>query len=242
MSRTRQDMLADLADLVRELTEPRTSTEYRETVKIDGQKRTRVREPHTITMPGLLQSLMNALEPGVTGELIGTASFESRPSADLEPLRVWRLIQTGTSEWCTQLGIKRHTLTGALSGLVSATHTDSQLETIAYQVASWVKAARLATGWDAEPFTLNQHCPYCWAKNQITVTGDLEHARCGRCKTEWTHDTIGLLGQMLTNNQTQETLALQSCDWPDCYRAGQHDEHWTKDGRTWRDTCDVETA
>jgi hypothetical protein len=241
MNMTRSDMLANLADDIRELTQQRTHTEYRETTKTDGQKRTRVRQPHTITMPSLLQSLQAALEPGTTGELIGTANFESRPSADLEPLRVWTMIRNETLTWCNELKIERDTLAACLSGLVSAHHTDNQLTQITTAATRWVKQAKLATGWDPEPITLNQHCPYCWAKNQITVTGDLQHARCARCRTEWTHDTIGLLGQMLTTN-TQPTVTTHPCPWDNCYRAGQHDVHWTRDGKTWRDTCDLTCA
>jgi hypothetical protein len=238
----RPEMLANLADDIRELTQQRTHTEYRETTKTDGQKRTRIRQPHTITMPSLLHSLEAALEPGITGELIGTANFESRPSADLEPLHVWRTIRDETRHWCWTLDYHRTTLAEQLSGLVSAHHTDTQLELITSDANRWVRQARIATGWDPAPFVLDQRCPYCQSKNQLQVTGDLEHATCRRCNTQWGHDTIGLLGQMLRTNTQQETATPIPCPWEACYRQGPHTDHWTRDGKTWRDTCDLTEA
>ncbi len=73
-SKTRGDLLADLAAAVNELTEPRHHTEYliktvTETVDANGgrrrkARRTRRRVAHTVTLPGLLAALLDACVPG----------------------------------------------------------------------------------------------------------------------------------------------------------------------------------
>jgi hypothetical protein len=240
MTKSRGDMLADLAAAVNELVEPRHHVETYETEIDKGTRRRRTRRRHLITLPGLLRSLVDAMEPGATGEIGAPAGYESRPAAELEPANVHRMITDQSAIWCRAFGIQRETLSGRLRALVGARHTDIQLDTLTHEVQYWVRRARLATGWDAAPFTLNQPCPYCWAKNKLTITGDLEKARCGACGREWDEQTIGLLGAMLTANETQETMtAVVRCGWDDCYRIGDHDVHDRGDGRTWRDSCDV---
>jgi hypothetical protein len=238
--RSRGDYLADLADLVRELTEPRTHEEMREEVlqKV-GKKRTWVREKHITTHPSLLQSLMNALTPGVTGDSLGGAGFESRPAADLEPLRVWTLIRDQTAFWCARLHIERKTLTGALAGLVSANHDDQQLEQIVRDVEAWVRQAKQATGWEAAPFTLGDRCPDCRRRNCLTVSGDLTYVRCSSCERDWPTEMIGLLGQMLEQNRTQETVGVRCASMTEsdaCYLVASHKgEHRGPTGRYWLD-------
>jgi hypothetical protein len=239
MKPTRGDLLADLAAAVNELVEPRHHAEIYETEVDRGTaKRRRIRRRHIITLPSLLQSLEDAMRPS-TGEAGAPAGYESRPAAELEPAAVMRLITDSSAMWARVFGIRKETLAGRLRGLVSAHHTDTQLETLTREAGYWVRRARLATGWDPAPFTLNQPCPYCWARNALTITGDLERARCSGCGQEWDELTIGLLGQMLTANETQETAVLVRCGWEDCYRVGPHDVHWRRDGRTWRDSCVV---
>lgn len=248
---TRAELRADLADAVRELTEPRHHVEYLERsvteVIDDGRrrkgKRTRQRRRHAVTLPSLLQALLEAMTPASSADSIGGSGFESRPSAELEPISVLRMITEQTGVWCRLLSVDRATLVAALHGLVGSEATDEQLAHLAHDAERWVKRARLATGFDKAPLTLNQPCPYCGRRHAIVVTGDLTAGRCSRCGTEWTPDTIGLLADMLTANTTQVTMALPRCVWaPDCHRMGPHDEHADGSGRTWRDTCDVPWA
>jgi hypothetical protein len=236
--KSRAEMLTDLADNIRELTQPRTHTETREVTHTQGRKRWRAREKHTITMPSLLQSLTDALQPGNTGEPTGAAGYESRPSADLEPLRVWTLIRDQTNTWCLTLSIKRPTLEERLSGLVSA-HTDNnELDQLAWDAANWVRQAKIATGWDPASITLGDRCPGCMRKHCLTVSGDLETATCNRCKMQWQHDTIHLLGRILEDNRTHETLTTTRCTdtttTDNCYLTTNHKgEHRGPTGRYW---------
>jgi hypothetical protein len=239
-AKTRNDLLADLADDVRELTEPRHHTEMVEAVERDGAKRRRVRRPHPVTMPSLLQCLLDCLTPASSGDMAAVvASFESKPSADLEPLRVFRAIEDGADHWCAMLSIEASTVTARLSRLVGAHHTDQQLSEIARDVHRWVRDARIATGWDAPSFTLGDACPNCGRRNTLVVSGDLDHAKCGRCRMEWPHDLIGILSQMLIANQTEEVVrAGGMCGAPladeTCYLVPDHqDLHVTPRGRCW---------
>ena len=246
--KTRNDLLADLADAVRELTEPRNHTEYREvtvsetvTARKSGKQRTRrtkQRRPHVVTLPGLLDSLRSAAVPGSSEAGSSGGSFESRPSAELEPLAVLREIIDDVGFWMRTFDIDRPTLAKCCSALVSAPHDDEQLARIATQARRWVKRARLATGFDPAPVTIAAPCVYC-GKRGLVIAGDHQSARCTRCLVTWTPDTIGLLADMLRANETQETLALERCWQGECGVYGAHEQHRDSRGRTWRDTCDV---
>jgi hypothetical protein len=231
---SRGELLADLADMIRELTEPRTHTEMRDDVQIGaGNKRTRVRQPHPTVHPSLMQELLNAMTPGADGDAMGTGGYESRPSADLEPLRVWVMIRDQSAAWCTDLGVSAKTVTGGLTALVSAHHTDSQLDLIVQACRSWVRQAKRATGWEAQPITLGDECPECHRRNTLTVSGDLKYVRCNRCQRDWPEELIGILGQMLEQNRTQETVGYR-CPVPPCYLVEGHtEEHRSSTGRYW---------
>lgn len=244
---TRGSLLADLAGAVNELVEPRTHTEYVETTVTEEvpagrrrkSKRTRRRVAHTTTLPSLLDSLAEAMVPGATGEGDGSAGFESRPSADLEPVAVLREITTDATTWGRALLVNRSTLPGLLRGLVGAQHSDSQLRNLVYDARRWVRRARLATGFDAAPFTLNEPCPYCFRRHALVITADMQKARCSRCGTSWAPDTIGLLADMLTMNQEQETATMPACWMTDCTRLGVHTDHEDNRGHSWGDTCEL---
>lgn len=246
--KTRGDLLADLAAAVNELVEPRHHTEFliktvTEPVEQSHgrkkSKRTRRRDKHTVTLPGLLEALLDAAVPGSTdaGGIGGT--FESRPPAELEAIAVLREVAVGVQDAATKLDVIRPTLAGMLHALVGARHTDDQLRALVRDAQRWVRRARIATGFDAAPITLGDPCPYCLRRNALVVTGDLTTAHCQRCGVEWDHDTIGLLAEMLRANTEQQTAVDVHCHWPECGRRGVHLEHVDPRGRTWRDTCDV---
>jgi hypothetical protein len=232
--RTRGDLIADLADHVNDLTQIRHHAEIREVTETIGDKRKRVRKRHIITMPSLLESLAIAMSPATTGDTTA-AGYESRPPAALEPINVMLLIRTESNVWCSVLDVRRATLSQRLSALVGAAHTDTQLALLEREAAAWVRKAKLATGWEAESFTLNQPCPNCFRKHCLTITGDLQYANCSRCSMSWDPNTIGLLTQMLTVNETYETLAVTTCnDRGECYLASGHvEEHRNSTGRHW---------
>jgi hypothetical protein len=247
--RTRPELLADLADAINELVEPRHHTEMLiktviESIDANGgrrrkAKRTRQRQRHTVTLPALLESLRSASVPGSSENGTGSGSFESRPAAELEALGVIRDIADSAATYATVLGVKRGSLDSTLRSLVSARHSDEQLRNLVRDANRWVKKARIATGFDAAPITLGDACPACLRRNCLTITGDLEQAVCGRCGTEWGHDTIGQLAELLRVNQTQPTAVAVRCVWPTCPHTGPHDVHQDGAGRTFRDRCAV---
>jgi hypothetical protein len=246
MMRTRAELLTDLADAVRELTETRTLTEYRERVRVEPpsgrrkrQRRVRRREAHRVTLPGLLESLRVAAVPGSAEAGCATGGFESRPSAELEPLSVLREITDDVGRLARRFGIERGTLVGAVRGLVSLSTDDETLADIGRQAARWVRRARVATGIDPAPITLSEACVYCGRRNALVIAADLQAARCSRCGVEWDMNTIGLLAEMLTANQTRTTMPEVPCWMADCTRRGPHDQHQDHRGRAWRrdDRC-----
>lgn len=241
----RRALLMDLADAVRELTEPRQHTEYlehattRTVTSRSGKiraKRTRERRRHTTTQAALLDELHTAAIPGSGVEAGSTgAGFESRPAAELDPVSVLREITDDVGFWARTFAIERAGLAANLRALVSAPADAAQLERIASQASRWVRRARLATGRDPLPITLNQPCPACARRHALVIAGDLQSARCTRCLTFWPPDMLGLLAEMLRVNETQETAVDVPCWCADCTRRGPHGEHRDDRGRTWTD-------
>lgn len=251
---TRGELLTDLADAINELTRPTQHVEMlegsvtRTTSTRNGKiraKRTRERRKHTTTLPPLLDELQRAAVPGggVEAGSMG-ASFESRPAAELDPVSVLREIADDLGFWMRTFAIEdtrgdRPDLASLLPLLVSAPADDAQLERITEQAARWVRRARIATGRDLPPITLNAPCPYCFRRHALVITADLQRAKCTRCRTTWSPDTIGLLAEMITANESQETAVDVRCWMADCVRRGPHDVHADGRGREWRreDRC-----
>lgn len=246
---SRSELLTELADAVNELTRPRQTTTFVEhsvtrtvTTRSGKQraKRTRERRRHTVTLPSLVTELGNAAVPGAAGTSGAPAGgFESRPAAELDPVSTLREITDEASFWIRVFRIEPSSLKEALSALVSAPHDDEQLALIARQAKRWVHRARVATGLEPPPITIQDPCPYCMRRNTLVITGDLASARCYRCGTRWSPDTIGLLADMLRANATQETAAAVPCWMPDCVRVGVHEEHEDGRGHIWGNLCAV---
>jgi hypothetical protein len=242
--RTRGDLLADLAASINELTERRHHTEHvirNVTLEVDTgrrkkARRSRQRTAHTVTLPSLLDSLSLAAVPGASESGPSGGGFESRPAAELDAIYVLRTIAVGATNWAHTLGVTRATLPGMLRGLVSAQHTDDQLRTLQREVERWVRLARIATGFDAPPMTIDNPCPSCGRKNCLVVTGDLNRVHCRRCGEVWDHDTVAMLAELIRVNTKQRTVADVPCHWVDCTRRGPHDLHGDHCGRTWRNT------
>lgn len=238
---TRGDMLADLAAAVNELTEVRHHVEVVEVEKREGTTRKRVRAKRVQEFPSLLDALLDAMQPATSGDA-SAAGFESRPAAELEPIAVVATITQEAGTWARALKARpRKTLAGQLHALISTNPTDTQMRNLVRDAEGWVRKARIATGWEIRAFTLNQPCPYCWTKNSLTVTGDLEKARCSKCTAEWDEMTIGLLGSMLTVNAEAETWVTARCESihheHTCQRLdGHYYEHRDSDGRYWYST------
>lgn len=208
---TRTELLTALADNINELTRPRhTSETYVITELTKKGTRKRVRKRHTATLPSLLDALYATLIPSAAGGMFtgtGGIGFESESAADPAALAVLDTIRRGTDHWTALLQTANPAagLANRIQALVGAPATTDQLEHLSHDAAGWVAAARVATGYDPPPVTIDQPCPYCFRKNTLTISGDLMSARCSRCRTTWDHNTIGLLGQMLTAN-AQTTL------------------------------------
>jgi hypothetical protein len=225
-------------DAITDLTEPRHVTEHYEYQITEHQRRP---AQHVQTLPGLLQALQDAIEPGGdNGQATGGRSFESRPPVRLDPIKVLRDIGRGARQWTQTLGLSRQTTRGHLMAIksVASTMPDDLVNDLDRDTKTWIRQAKQATGEEPMPITLDQPCPECWKRNKLTITGTLDYAHCVNCDTTWDQDTIGLLGQMLTANTTEETISKTRCDHTDeglrCYRYTNHDGyHLTQTGRYW---------
>lgn len=245
LNRTRPEMLAELADCINGLTEIRTESTPYEIEERDGQIRRRVMRRHVETFPCLLDSLVEAMQPAGATEQTAAAGFESRPSAELEPIAVLAQITSESGTWLRAFNLKpRATLADTLHALVGAKHTEVMLANLVKDARGWLNRAETATGWANRAFTLNEPCPQCGRKNSLTVNGTMTNAVCTRCGVDWPENYFGLLGQMIMANQHVETMTVATCDdlhgESACYRKAGHvdkqglpDEHRDARGHYW---------
>ena len=240
---SRPDMLADLAQIVRDFTEPRHHTEiieHREAVTSrtgrTGRTRSRLlRRQHITMLPSLLAALRIAAYPADLNDAFTAGVFESQPAANLAAISTLRRITDEAAAWCRHLNVTATTEKGQLARLVSAHHTDSQLTELLADARRWQHTAKMVVGEEEPLRTLDQPCPICGRKNTMVMRADGTHVRCARCRTDWTETQVGLLSVMLERNRQYGILpeAAARCAVRECARFGPHDRHADDRGRTW---------
>lgn len=239
MTTPTRDYLVELADAVRELTEPRKS-ETRHEVRVQNKRGhwKRVRKTHRVELPCLLDSLAEAIEPASDGEALLANSFNSQPSADIAAIAATARIRSEALEWASELHVPVKPLKVLLPALISAATTAGKVKPLSNAAKSWARTARLATGFD-EPFMPDIPCPYCAKSHSLVADLDPKDETrkvfCRNCKVDWDESTIGLLSDMLLANQTRTTMteAGPCPDFPDCQARGGHVRHYDSRGRYW---------
>lgn len=176
----------DVPRMVRELTEPYRHTE----AWIEG-KRTIKR--HQTRHPSLLNQLRAAIDGSAVDD-IGSRVGQSKPPVALAALDVLLRIEAGSSVWCSaRLGLTlRPTVEANLLQLTP--HADD--DTLACDIQSWWRWARVETMWDGRPRDLRDPCPYC-AQRMLRVAWDVSAAWCRECGADWDRTDLGVLGAMI---------------------------------------------
>lgn len=184
-----------LADYVRELTEPHQHVEAY-TVKT---KAGWVGRRHITRAPSLLAQLWDNDTPSQAAGDGPRPGFKSKPAARLEALDAAIRIDLEASAWVRDLGEDdRHTDTAAtiqqLHGLtVSADPV--QRRAIEHDVRRWWTQARIVTGWDSPAWSPDNTCPQCGERGTLKVRLGEHIGMCthDQCRATWDESTIGLL-------------------------------------------------
>ena len=186
------DPLTDIADAVRDLTQPYTHIEPYAVV--DGGK---VKPKHHVTKhPSLLDQLRAAEQHAGNDGTSG--GYESRPAARLEAIATLNTIDSEVATWITW---RRRPVRGtteanlrAIVGIATDLGPDDRRE-LAGEVRRWLTWARVVTGWDSPPWRPNVPCPMCGVKGGLRIRLLEESAACLDCGSAWDKGTIGLLAE-----------------------------------------------
>lgn len=192
-------------DQLDEITEPRNISE-----QYDAEGRVLAKR-HVHTLPSLLEALRAAVVPGGdVGQQTGARAFESRPAARLDPIVVIADADATARKWCATFNVQRSSTLGHLVALKGSLGgcSDHTLRLVALDVQRVYTAARIATGYDDPPTTVDEPCPVCTRRQTLTWNRREDEVRawCSRCGTNWPADKIGILVAMLDYNRTKEMM------------------------------------
>lgn len=193
----------NLADYVRELTEPhRHSEQY--TVRVAGEW---VGRDHRTRVPSLITQLWNNDTPSQGAEDGPRPGYASRPAARLDALDTAARIDLQANRWILDIGDQPHSLDTA--DLIRQLHSitvgadDITKREVTRSVRSWWMQARIVTGWDSPAWTPDATCPSCGERGTLkvrlaehigmcTYRGD-DQQRREACEATWDETTIGVL-------------------------------------------------
>jgi Zn ribbon nucleic-acid-binding protein len=170
-------------------------------------------KPYRTIVPGLIQQLRDASEPGSDGEQGGHGGPESVPVA-IDAVSLLASISFGAHRRAVGWGIdvtRRPTAESqirALVGVASKRTSDEQLE-LRGELRSWQWQAEIITGWRTPPKELLAPCPACDARGTLIAHPDPKNptARCVGCGQHWSEDPregeghIGLLARHVIEYQ-----------------------------------------
>lgn len=195
----------ELADYVRELTQPHTHVETYQTRSLTGAGFVDAR--HITQAPALLTQLANNDIPSQAADDGPRAGYQSKPAARLDALDALADIDLAINRWITDIGDQPAHLDTAralrqLHGLVADADDVTKAE-VTRDVRRWWTRARIVTGWDSPAWTPDNTCPSCGERGTLrvrladhigmcTYRGD-DHARREPCGALWDEATIGLL-------------------------------------------------
>lgn len=183
-----------LADYIRELTEPHTHTEPYTIRERGGWTNRR----HVTRAPALLAQLWANDIPSGAAEEGPRAGFGSKPAARLDALDTAARIDLEANRWITDLGETAPLDTvRALRRLHSlAVSADPvQRRAITHDAKRWWIRARVVTGWDSPAWTPDNTCPQCGERGTLRVRLADRIGMCTEdgCRATWDPQTIGLL-------------------------------------------------
>lgn len=209
-----------LADYVRELTEPHTHAEHY-VIREAGSWTPR---DHTTRVPSLLAQLWQNDIPSNTTETGTRPGFASKPAARLDALDAAVRIDIEANRWVTDLGEHAHTDTAAvirqLHGLVVSADTVTKIA-VGHDVRRWWTQARIVTGWDSPAWTPNATCPQCGMRGtlKIRLTEHIGMCTNDTCRVTWDEASIGVLADHIRVETAEKRARVVGvgpcwCPWP----------------------------
>lgn len=197
------DTLTDIAEAGDALTNPRHHAEPR--WEWDANRNRKALPPHRTTVPGLIQQLRDATEPGESSEASGGGTAGLLPG-DINAVSLLASIEHGARWRCMAWGVAgRTTAEDHVRGLVGAAGRRTSDEQLALraELLSWQRQAEVITGWRTPSRPLNAPCPACDANGSLLARVDAEDpsAVCTACAERWDSETIGILARHVTDYQ-----------------------------------------
>lgn len=220
---TRPPQRLELADYIRELTQPHTHREHYQ-YQVAGRG-TWYGQDHVVRAPSLLQQLEQSDTPSQATEDGPRSGYASRPAARLDALAALAHIDLQAARWITDLGEQPrslHTLDLVLQlhGLTASAGLPAR-KAITASVRSWWITARIVTGWDSPAWRPDATCPQCGERGTLSVRLADKLARCSHeaCGATWDSENIGLLADHIRaesdeGRQRQEGRGPCWCPWP----------------------------
>lgn len=204
----RDEVVQELAEIARELTQERTHVEP--ILDDNGHGRKTLRRAWTTTQPALLDQLrtmaheglrVGARPPGSVGKP------SSRPPGNFEALAVSTSIAEGAARWAVSLGFcfdqrSSHGVIRALVGSAPLMPASDLLELLR-EMRYWRAMAAIATGWTDPLWSPAVPCPLCERFSTLRVDVQARAAYCGSrerrkdgsllCAATWPEGTAGPL-------------------------------------------------
>jgi hypothetical protein len=198
----------ELADLVRELTEPHTHSEHYQ-IRTGHQW---VGRDHRTRVPALMVQLWANDTPSAVADSGLRPGFASKPAARLDALDAAVRIDLGAARWITDLGEEPRSgdtadIIRQLHGL-SASADDVTKKAIRRDVRSWWLQARIVTGWDSPAWTPDNTCPQCGERGTLKVRLADRIGMCVNdgCRTTWDESSVGLLADHIRAESEAERV------------------------------------
>jgi hypothetical protein len=204
----RDEVVQELAEIARELTQERTHVEP--ILDDNGHGRKTLRRAWTTTQPSLLDQLrtmaheglrVGARPPGSVGKP------SSRPPGNFEALAVSTSIVDGARRWAVSLNAcsERAPAAAQIRALVGMAPTidASDLLELLREMRYWRTMASIATGWTEALWSPAVPCPLCERFSTLRVDVQARAAYCGSrerrqdgsilCGATWPEGTAGPL-------------------------------------------------
>lgn len=210
---TDTDPLVEIADEIRELTDPQHHAERY--VMLDARNRPQKPKHHLTRHPSLLDQLRAAASAGRDGgdgPMVG--GYESKPAARLEAIGQLLRIEQAVDDWLVRIfdvtprrGIEDQLR--QVAGLAPTLDTRKRVH-LAAEVHRWRIWARVVTGWDSPPWQPNVPCPCCERRGELRIRMLDKTAACLHCGAVWDASTFGLLADQIASMDAAAVGAEQA--------------------------------
>lgn len=208
---SRARILDDIADAADALTDSRQHVEPIHDT--DQHRNKRMRRVYATTIPGLIQQLRDATEPGANGDNNGARSIpDSRPPLALNAVSLLAAIEYGAARRCLTMSVTpRASVESTIRMLVgeSSQWDSDTMQNLAAELRSWRVQAEVITQWRSDPVELLAPCPaevepgwICEARGTLLADPDSGVARCVACGARWSPDDAAAKGGLFEQVKT----------------------------------------